>query len=158
MKLEFCSQRRELLLSLTTNMAAMTSPAHQQISLRLTEIAHFVYAQRFLKPNEKDQRRILMLSWIQTRTNQKVKSDILTGLVSRITLVLYFAGCDIMIFSPPPSICFPFTDEENSLPKSRFEVLAEQRDYKRRRQSYRAKNVHITKRSALDVCINTFLF
>ena len=46
------------------------------------QIAHFVYAQRFLKPNEKDQRRILMLSWIQTRTNQKVKSDILTGLVS----------------------------------------------------------------------------
>ncbi|KAM7425004.1 hypothetical protein ABFA07_023508 [Porites harrisoni] len=42
-------------------------------------------------------------------------------------------------------------DEENSLPKSRFEVLAEQRDYKRRRQSYRAKNVHITKRSAVDV-------
>ena len=158
----FCSQRRELLLSLT-----MTSPAHQQISLRLTEIAHFVYVQRFLKPNEKDQRRSLTLSWIKTRTNQKVKSDILTGLVSRITLVLYFAGSsgglllwttDILIFSPPPSICFPFTDEDNSLPKSRFEVLAEQRDYKRRRQSYRAKNVHITKRSAVDVCINTFLF
>ncbi|KAL9962394.1 hypothetical protein ACROYT_G031494 [Oculina patagonica] len=36
-------------------------------------------------------------------------------------------------------------------PKSRFEVLAEQRDYKRRRQSYRAKNVHITKRSAVEV-------
>ena len=88
----FCSQRREMLLFLTTNMAAVTSPTHQQISLRLTEIVHFVYAQRFLKPSEKDQRRSLMLSWIQTRTNQKVKSDILTGLVSRITLVLYFAG------------------------------------------------------------------
>lgn len=76
---------------LTTSMATVTSPAHQKISLRLTEIAHVVYAQRFLRPNEKGQRRILMLSWIQTRTNQKVKSDILTGLVSRITLGLYFA-------------------------------------------------------------------
>ncbi|XP_068705639.1 U11/U12 small nuclear ribonucleoprotein 48 kDa protein-like [Montipora foliosa] len=36
-------------------------------------------------------------------------------------------------------------------PKSRYELLAEQRDYKRRRQSYRAKNVHITKRSAVEV-------
>lgn len=79
-------------MSLTTNMATVTSPAKQQISLRLTEIVYFVYAQRFLKPSEKDQRRSLMLSWIQTRTNQKVKSDILTGIVSRITLVLYFAG------------------------------------------------------------------
>ena len=35
--------------------------------------------------------------------------------------------------------------------KSHVEVLAEMRDYKRRRQSYRAKNVHITKRSATDV-------
>ena len=69
--------RRELLVSLTTNMAAVTSPVHQQISLRLTEIVYFVYAQRFLKPSEKDQRKSLMLSWIQTRTNQKVKSDIL---------------------------------------------------------------------------------
>ena len=38
-------------------------------------------------------------------------------------------------------------------PKSRYELLAEQRDYKRRRQSYRAKNVHITKRSAVEVGI-----
>lgn len=42
-------------------------------------------------------------------------------------------------------------DAEGDLPKSRFEVLAEQRDYKRRRQSYRAKNVHITKRSTVEV-------
>jgi len=42
-------------------------------------------------------------------------------------------------------------DAEGGQPKSRFEVLAEQRDYKRRRQSYRAKNVHITKRSAVEV-------
>jgi len=42
-------------------------------------------------------------------------------------------------------------DAADGQPKSRFEVLAEQRDYKRRRQSYRAKNVHITKRSAVEV-------
>ena len=42
---------------------------------------------------------------------------------------------------------------EGDQPKTRFEVLAEQRDYKRRRQSYRAKNVHITKRSAVEVWI-----
>ncbi|CAH1252957.1 SNRNP48 [Branchiostoma lanceolatum] len=35
--------------------------------------------------------------------------------------------------------------------KSHLEILAELRDYKRRRQSYRAKNVHITKRSATEV-------
>ena len=42
---------------------------------------------------------------------------------------------------------------EGGQPKTHFEVLAEQRDYKRRRQSYRAKNVHITKRSAVEVWI-----
>ncbi|KAJ7376358.1 Small nuclear ribonucleoprotein [Desmophyllum pertusum] len=42
-------------------------------------------------------------------------------------------------------------DTQGDESKSRFEVLAEQRDYKRRRQSYRAKNVHITKRSAVEV-------
>ncbi|XP_069469544.1 U11/U12 small nuclear ribonucleoprotein 48 kDa protein [Ambystoma mexicanum] len=36
-------------------------------------------------------------------------------------------------------------------PKSHLEVLAELRDYKRRRQSYRAKNVHITKKSYTEV-------
>uniref|UniRef100_A0A674IN04 Uncharacterized protein n=1 Tax=Terrapene triunguis TaxID=2587831 RepID=A0A674IN04_9SAUR len=36
-------------------------------------------------------------------------------------------------------------------PKSHLEILAEMRDYKRRRQSYRAKNVHITKKSYTDV-------
>ena len=33
MKIEFGSQRREMLLFLTTNMAAMTSRANQQIKL-----------------------------------------------------------------------------------------------------------------------------
>lgn len=45
------------------------------------------------------------------------------------------------------------TDTQGDESKSRFEVLAEQRDYKRRRQSYRAKNVHITKRSAVEVWV-----
>ena len=35
--------------------------------------------------------------------------------------------------------------------KSELQLLAEQRDYKRRRQSYRAKNVHITKRTPLEI-------
>ncbi|XP_033640607.1 U11/U12 small nuclear ribonucleoprotein 48 kDa protein-like [Asterias rubens] len=35
--------------------------------------------------------------------------------------------------------------------KSKLEVLAELRDYKRRRQSYRAKNVHITRRSQTEI-------
>lgn len=42
-------------------------------------------------------------------------------------------------------------DESQSGPKSHLEVLAEMRDYKRRRQSYRAKNVHITKKSYTEV-------
>jgi len=41
--------------------------------------------------------------------------------------------------------------EEPNKQKSRLEILAEQRDYKRRRQSYRAKNVHITKKSYTEV-------
>lgn len=43
------------------------------------------------------------------------------------------------------------TDDGQSGPKSHLEVLAEMRDYKRRRQSYRAKNVHITKKSYTEV-------
>ena len=46
------------------------------------------------------------------------------------------------------SVCLE-TSSEN--PKSELELLAEQRDYKRRRQSYRAKNVHITKRTPIEV-------
>uniref|UniRef100_A0A8C1JNG5 Small nuclear ribonucleoprotein 48 (U11/U12) n=1 Tax=Cyprinus carpio TaxID=7962 RepID=A0A8C1JNG5_CYPCA len=42
-------------------------------------------------------------------------------------------------------------EEEQSGPKSHLEVLAEMRDYRRRRQSYRAKNVHITKKSYTEV-------
>ncbi|KAL6072406.1 U11 U12 small nuclear ribonucleoprotein 48 kDa [Balamuthia mandrillaris] len=35
--------------------------------------------------------------------------------------------------------------------KTQLQLLAEQRDYKRRRRSYRAKNVHITKRTPIQV-------
>ncbi|XP_076827648.1 U11/U12 small nuclear ribonucleoprotein 48 kDa protein [Brachyhypopomus gauderio] len=42
-------------------------------------------------------------------------------------------------------------DEQHNGPKSHLEVLAEMRDYRRRRQSYRAKNVHITKKSYTEV-------
>ncbi|XP_022442328.1 U11/U12 small nuclear ribonucleoprotein 48 kDa protein [Monodon monoceros] len=42
-------------------------------------------------------------------------------------------------------------DNSRKSPKSYLEILAEVRDYKRRRQSYRAKNVHITKKSYTEV-------
>uniref|UniRef100_A0A3B4GBQ8 Small nuclear ribonucleoprotein U11/U12 subunit 48 n=1 Tax=Pundamilia nyererei TaxID=303518 RepID=A0A3B4GBQ8_9CICH len=42
-------------------------------------------------------------------------------------------------------------DEEQNEPKTKLELMAEMRDYKRRRQSYRAKNVHITKKSYTEV-------
>lgn len=51
-------------------------------------------------------------------------------------------------------ICFPLNsllDDSQKGPKSHLEILAEMRDYKRRRQSYRAKNVHITKKSYTEV-------
>ncbi|XP_037532709.1 U11/U12 small nuclear ribonucleoprotein 48 kDa protein [Nematolebias whitei] len=41
--------------------------------------------------------------------------------------------------------------EKQNEPKSHLERMAEMRDYKRRRQSYRAKNVHITKKSYTEV-------
>ncbi|XP_068179127.1 U11/U12 small nuclear ribonucleoprotein 48 kDa protein isoform X1 [Antennarius striatus] len=42
-------------------------------------------------------------------------------------------------------------DDEQNEPKTHLELMAEMRDYKRRRQSYRAKNVHITKKSYTEV-------
>ncbi|XP_029958485.1 U11/U12 small nuclear ribonucleoprotein 48 kDa protein [Salarias fasciatus] len=42
-------------------------------------------------------------------------------------------------------------DEKQNEPKTHLELMAEMRDYKRRRQSYRAKNVHITKKSYTEV-------
>lgn len=47
-------------------------------------------------------------------------------------------------------VCF-CSDEEQNEPKTKLELMAEMRDYKRRRQSYRAKNVHITKKSYTEV-------
>ncbi|KAM4027512.1 U11/U12 small nuclear ribonucleoprotein 48 kDa protein [Anomaloglossus baeobatrachus] len=41
--------------------------------------------------------------------------------------------------------------DEHKCPKSHLEIIAEMRDYKRRRQSYRAKNVHITKKSYTEI-------
>ncbi|KAL3872974.1 hypothetical protein ACJMK2_036141 [Sinanodonta woodiana] len=41
--------------------------------------------------------------------------------------------------------------DDSKTPKSRLEELAAQRDFKRRRQSYRAKNVHITKKSYTQI-------
>eukprot|EP00005_Dracoamoeba_jomungandri_P013457 CAMPEP_0174275076 /NCGR_PEP_ID=MMETSP0439-20130205/59630_1 /TAXON_ID=0 /ORGANISM="Stereomyxa ramosa, Strain Chinc5" /LENGTH=214 /DNA_ID=CAMNT_0015367151 /DNA_START=437 /DNA_END=1080 /DNA_ORIENTATION=- len=42
-------------------------------------------------------------------------------------------------------------EQHENREKSQLEVLKEQRDYKRRRQKYRAKNVHLTKRSPIQV-------
>ncbi|XP_030249530.1 U11/U12 small nuclear ribonucleoprotein 48 kDa protein [Sparus aurata] len=42
-------------------------------------------------------------------------------------------------------------DDQQNEPKTHLELMAEMRDYKRRRQSYRAKNVHITKKSYTEV-------
>lgn len=47
-------------------------------------------------------------------------------------------------------MCFCSGEEQNE-PKTKLELMAEMRDYKRRRQSYRAKNVHITKKSYTEV-------
>ncbi|KAG9285798.1 hypothetical protein G9A89_013223 [Geosiphon pyriformis] len=41
--------------------------------------------------------------------------------------------------------------EQNQGTKSRAELLAEQRDYKRRRKSYRAKNIKITQRTPTQI-------
>ncbi|KAG8195332.1 hypothetical protein JTE90_001353 [Oedothorax gibbosus] len=48
-------------------------------------------------------------------------------------------------------IDFEMKNDQDGRPKTGLEILAEQRDYRRRRQSYRAKNVHITKKSYTEV-------
>ena len=62
--------------------------------------------------------------------------------LSSLSLSLYL----VFPFLPPV-----YSEEEEKKAKTYLEALAEQRDYRRRRQSYRAKNVHITKRSATEV-------
>ena len=42
--------------------------------------------------------------------------------------------------------------------KTYLERLAEERDFKRRRQSYRAKNVHVTRKTHTEVTIFMFFF
>lgn len=60
------------------------------------------------------------------------------------------AGANVLLMM----VCFTpnfLLDDSQKGPKSHLEILAEMRDYKRRRQSYRAKNVHITKKSYTEV-------
>lgn len=49
------------------------------------------------------------------------------------------------------------TKQDGDSELSTLEQLAKQRDYKRRRQTYRAKNVHITKRSTVEVHMNAYI-
>lgn len=43
-------------------------------------------------------------------------------------------------------------NDEKAKSKNYLEFLKSERDYKRRRQNYRAKNVHTTKKSYTEVC------
>ena len=42
-------------------------------------------------------------------------------------------------------------EQDENGPRSHLEVMAELRDYKRRRQTYRAQNTHVTKRTPTEV-------
>src|SRR6185436_14419378 len=53
-------------------------------------------------------------------------------------------------------LCIYRTEQQNQGQKSRAELLAEMRNYKRRRKSYRAKNISITKRTTTEVFIDFF--
>eukprot|EP00117_Sycon_ciliatum_P009264 scpid56271/ scgid11627/ U11/U12 small nuclear ribonucleoprotein 48 kDa protein len=44
-----------------------------------------------------------------------------------------------------------YDEEDRQKAQDLVDLLAQERDYKRRRQSYRAKNVHITKRNAVEI-------
>ncbi|KAM7309417.1 U11/U12 small nuclear ribonucleoprotein 48 kDa protein isoform X3 [Ixodes scapularis] len=48
-------------------------------------------------------------------------------------------------------INFEKKDNDQEHPPSELEIKSKMRDYKRRRQSYRAKNVHITRKSYTEV-------
>lgn len=50
-----------------------------------------------------------------------------------------------------------FSEGQNSKPTSYTEYLKAMRDYKRRRQSYRAKNVHITRKSYTEVTLLLYI-
>lgn len=59
--------------------------------------------------------------------------------------------CITGFFSLSAILCVFSVDDGQDEPKTHLELMAEMRDYKRRRQSYRAKNVHITKKSYTEV-------
>ena len=83
MKIEFSSQRREMLLLLTTNMAAMTSHANQQYivackcsegsteGVRVSPLAHTLK----VKPSEMYVKRHATLSMIYSQTGQSEHWD-----------------------------------------------------------------------------------
>ena len=48
----------------------------------------------------------------------------------------------------------PVPDEGEEEDGNRLEQLKRKRDYRRRRQAYRAKNVHITRRTPKEVCVD----
>jgi hypothetical protein len=62
-------------------------------------------------------------------------------------------GLDIDLFavSQPAAAADGQQDASSSGTKTRAQLLAEERDYRRRTKKYRARNVHITKRSPIQV-------
>ncbi len=58
-------------------------------------------------------------------------------------------GLDIDLFAVSQQ------DASSSGTKTRAQLLAEERDYRRRTKKYRARNVHITKRSPIQVRVPT---
>lgn len=67
------------------------------------------------------------------------------------------AGANVLLMTIGFTPHFLLDDSQKG-PKSHLEILAEMRDYKRRRQSYRAKNVHITKKSYTEVRLEKGFF
>jgi len=49
-------------------------------------------------------------------------------------------------------------EEPDTSGKTYLQLLKEKRDYKRRRQKYRAKNVHITRKTPTEVSIGWWIF
>ena len=65
-------------------------------------------------------------------------------------------GLDIDLFAvSQPAAAGGQQDASSSGTKTRAQLLAEERDYRRRTKKYRARNVHITKRSPIQVRVPT---
>jgi hypothetical protein len=66
-------------------------------------------------------------------------------------------GLDIDLFavSQPAAAAGGQQDASSSGTKTRAQLLADERDYRRRTKKYRARNVHITKRSPVQVRVNS---